>query len=133
MKMQKGFTLIELMIVVVIIGILSAIAIPNYKDYVTRGRLIEGTSTIATARSRMEQYFTDSLPHTYVGGPCPAATTYFNYACGGLSTTAYTITATGKGTVAGYIYTIDQNNTKTSTTTWGNSAACWVVKKGGGC
>lgn len=131
MKAKNGFTLVELMIVVAIIGILSAIAVPAYNDYVTRGKLTEATSTLSNGRVKIEQFFQDN--RTYVGGTCPAATTYFTFACSNLSTTAYTITATGTGNLSTYSYTINQANTKTSATPWGNSATCWVTKKGGAC
>ena len=131
MKTIKGFTLIELMIVLVVIAILTAVALPAYTNYVTRGKLAEATSALSDGRVKMEQFFQDN--RTYVGGPTPAATTNFTYATSNLSTTTYTITATGIGSVSAYSYTIDQNNTKASATPWGNSATCWVVNSGGGC
>lgn len=133
MKQQTGFTLIELMITVVIVAILASVAIPAYQDYVIRGKLADGTSALSDARVKMEQYFQDNI--TYASAPEPAATEYFTFAADNLTATTYTITATGiaaKGT-GGFVYTINETNTKTSTTPWGNSTTCWVIKKGGAC
>lgn len=131
MKTQRGFTLIELMIVVVVIGILASIGIPAYGDYVIRGKLVEGTSALSDGRVKMEQYFQDN--RTYVGGTAPANTTNFTYAASNLSTATYTITATGKGNLSAYSYTINETNTKASNTPWGNSTTCWIMKKGDAC
>lgn len=128
---SRGFTLIELMITVVVIGILSGVAIPAYTNHVIRGKLTEATAALSDGRVRMEQFFQDN--RTYVAGTCPAATTSFTHACSLLTATTYTITATGIGNLSTYSYTINEANTKTSATPWGNSATCWVVKTGGGC
>lgn len=55
MKAQKGFTLIELMIVVAIIGILAAVALPAYQDYTVRARVSEGLGMAAAAKSAVAE------------------------------------------------------------------------------
>ncbi len=58
-KDQQGFTLIELMIVVAIIGILAAIAIPAYQDYTIRAQISEGLTLSAGAKTAVSEYFMD--------------------------------------------------------------------------
>jgi len=59
MKKQQGFTLIELMIVVAIIGILAAIAIPAYQDYTIRAQVSEGLNLSGGAKTAVTEYFQD--------------------------------------------------------------------------
>lgn len=138
MKTQNGFTLIEIMIVVVIVGILATIAFPAYTDYVIRGKIPDATSTLAAKRVQLEQFFQDN--RTYVAAPaCNADSTssqYFDFSCSVQTATTYTLQAAGKASMAGFTYTVDQSNAKATTavpTGWATNATCWVTKKGGAC
>ncbi|MFI4927014.1 MAG: type IV pilin protein [Burkholderiales bacterium] len=135
---QTGFTLIELLIAMVVVAILAAVALPSYKNYVLRGKIPEATSNLSAKRVKMEQYFQDN--RQYTGGSVLANDTstsqYFDFS-GTATATTYTLTATGKSSMTGFTYTVDQANQKASTVTgvsgWTGNASCWVKKQGGQC
>jgi type IV pilus assembly protein PilA len=102
MKNQKGFTLIELMIVVAIIAILAAIAISQYQDYVAKSQFSEAPSIVDGLKTKVVEAFTQTGVCPTNGDPgFPAATSFVGryVATVGLSTGAppCIITATFKG------------------------------------
>lgn len=129
----SGFTLIELMIVVAIIGILSAIAFPAYGDYVRMARASEATAQVASYASRLEQYYLDN--RKYGDDACGIAASAFSaekYAVSCAVTKSgqgFTITATAQINSEG-AYTLDEGGSKATTLFKGagSSKTCWLIK-----
>ena len=142
-RRARGFTLIELMVTVAIAAILASVAIPMYRDYVLRSRIIDATSKLSDFRVRMEQYFMDN--RTYVdSGKCGVADPKdtddagFTITCADASATAYTATAKGKDSkgMKGFEYQIVASGAKKTSavpTGWTTNDECWVTRKDGSC
>ncbi len=142
-RFTRGFTLIELMIVVVIISILAAIAYPSYTEYVRRGILVEASEALTAAKMSMDQFYLSKRSFATAqdaNGPCTKnERKSFTITCQWNSANPlnYTLTATGTGRVAGFTYTIDQAGSKTTAVTvgggWPATKNCWIFSKGGPC
>ncbi|MGY1488923.1 type IV pilin protein [Methylobacillus pratensis] len=137
---QKGFTLIELMVVVAIIAILASIAVPSYSRYVARAKVAEAISQLSDIRNRMERNYQDKRRYSCedVVMPASPAVQYFTYACGTPNgDQTFLITATGVAAqgMTGYEFTINQDNAR-RTTAFPDAtvpANCWITKHGGSC
>ncbi|HEC13011.1 MAG TPA: pilin [Acidiferrobacteraceae bacterium] len=126
-QIQKGFTLIELMIVVAIIGILAAIAIPAYQDYTVRAKVTEGIVAAAAAKSSVADFYMakNTLPSSNASAGLATNTAYataiiqsITVSGAGLIDVAYTGT-TGQGITAGQIIRFTPTTTAVGAIEWG--------------
>jgi type IV pilus assembly protein PilE len=135
-RRESGFSLIELMIVVVIIGILAAVAIPGYTAYVVRANRAAARACMLETTQLMERFYTTNL--TYVGAPANpglgcqsegSLDTRYTISVGTLAQNTYTVTATPVGAqlskdTACATLTLDQAGTRTRSGS-GVLATCW--------
>lgn len=137
-----GFSLIELMMVVLITSIITAMAIPSYRQYAISARIPEATSQLIYYRFRMEQYYQDN--QTYgkkaICGVALKNTENFNFSCVTANNgQTYIITAQGNNVnnMRSFTYTINEAGRAVTTampTSWGAVPRdCWILKPNKGC
>lgn len=143
--LQRGFTLIELMITVAIVAILTAVAYPSYRDYALRGQLVDATTGLATVRANMERHFLDNRTYLTAGAfvtPCqtvdPATRTFgtFVVTCSAIAANSYTLAATGSGATNGFVFTVNQQDVRATTSAppdWNTCGTKWMLKRGAAC
>jgi type IV pilus assembly protein PilE len=142
---SRGFTLIELMITVAVVGILAATAYPSYAEYLRRGKISEATAELSTLRVRLEQFYQDNRNYGSTATTCgggmsmPTARSFTITCTWGASGTSQSFLATATGTDAGgmtgYVFTVNDANQQRTTSFAGSTvaAACWMKKSGDTC
>lgn len=133
---RSGFSLIELMIALAVIGVLLAIALPNYNDYLLKGKLAEAMTVLSDLQVREEAYYTDNRAYSAMT-PRTGQTQYFDTtSCvtttvGGVAAQGYLCTAAS--TALGYSYTVNEAGTKSTIKPDLSTAACWLKAANGSC
>lgn len=137
-RQQTGYTLIEVMAAVAIVAIITAVAVPSYSGYVKRSRLTEAFTGLGAGQTAAEQFWANNRTYDGFDGAAsfPKAGSHFTYALSDASASGYTLSATGSGMLAGFVYTIDQNGNRKTTSVpsgWTGSDVCWVDRENGKC
>lgn len=144
-RFQAGFTLIELMVTVAIVGILAGVAYPAYQDYIVRGQLADANTGLATMRAQMERFYQDNRTYASTGSfttPCAVDASKrtfgkFVVSCSGTPTNSnYKLQAQGSGPVAGFTFTVTESDVRATSAApsgWNTCTSKWLMKKGETC
>lgn len=118
---NEGFTLIEVMIVVVILAIVAAFAVPAYADYLTRGKLNAGVAVLKATRARLELAYSDNRSYARADGSCAIASftdrdSQFAVRCTVSDAgQRFVLTATGSEGASGFTYTLNEAGIESTT------------------
>lgn len=121
--MQQGFTLIELMIVVAIIGILAAVAIPAYQDYTIRAKVTEGLNMAAAAKTAVSEYRLSE-------GTFPSSNATAGIGATVTSEFVTSVSISGAGVITVSMKTAAGGGTFTLTPAFSSGAVSWDCEKG---
>jgi len=143
-RSNAGVTLLELIIVMLVVGILGAIAVPTYRNYMMRANRTDAKTALLSAAGTLERCFSRDNAYNLAGGSCAAFAATLPYTVGsggdyqiaadagngGITATAFAIKATPQGQQANdtecATFTLDDKNTRGVTGTFNaNPAGCW--------
>lgn len=139
MKPHQGFTLIELMITVAVIGILAAVALPSYQRYIIETRRAAGAGCLLEMAQFMERFYTTNMSYLKSDGDAPdlpatacvnELSDFYSFSLSAADASSYTLEAEPQGAQASdtcATLTIDQAGTKGAMddTDWANIKQCW--------
>ena len=139
----RGFTALELLAAVTIVGILASLVVPSYHLYIARSRVLDAAMQLSDYRAKMEHYFLDRRSYVDASGNCgvaPPASARgdaFDLACAATAST-YRVTVAGRAGsgMDGFAFAVDETGARATLAVprgWTRSPDCWTTRPDGSC